>query len=571
MRIVRIDLISQKIGLSEIPKEWEKTYIGGKGIATKLLFELPQKIDPLSPQNILIFGIGPVNGVNLSGASRMTCVFKSPMTNGYGESQCGGFLAPEFKKAGVDFLYITGRAEKPVYLLIEDDNIEVRDASHLWGKDTFETEEILKKDHKGEVLCIGQAGENLVRFACISHRKGRQFGRAGVGAVMGSKNLKAVVVKGSSRVEVANPEELREFRKWLIKTARERLQSLTKYGTPGIMSLTNEAGVLPTRYWTKGSFDGFEDINAEALSRYVKKHTACYGCAVVCGIISKTEDAEVEGPEYETLFALGSLCENNDLKAIIKAAELCDRYGMDTITTGNVIAFLMACSEIGEVEEDIKFGDSEKIIELIKKIAFRERIGNILAEGVSRAAEILKVSVEPIHCKGLEPPGYDPRGLFGMALGYAVSPRGACHMRSCAYRPNLMGAVDRTSPKGQAALVKELEDMYCVVDSFILCRFVCLPVIGPILWEELAKLYWITTNEPITVEDLKKAGERICDLVREFNIREGVKEDKLPSKFLKVTLEKGMSERTLVSEEDFKEMLEEYYILRGWKRGGRIE
>ena len=541
-----------------------KSYIGGKGVATKLLFNIPQKIDPLSPENAIIFGIGPINGVNLPGASRMTCVFKSPMTNGYGESQCGGHIAKEFKKAGVDFLYITGKAKKPSYLFIENNNVEIRDASHIWGKDTFETEEILKEDCKGEVLCIGQAGENLVRFASINHRKGRQFGRAGAGAVMGSKNLKAVVVKGYRKVEVANPEELKEFRKWLIKAAKEKLQSLTKYGTPGIMDLVNEVGVLPTKYWTKGYFKDVEHINATALSKYVKKHTTCYGCTVACGIISKTEDAEVEGPEYETLFALGSLCENTSLKSIIKAAELCDRYGIDTISTGNVIAFSMACSERGDIKNEIKFGDGDITIELIKKIAFRHGIGNVLAEGVKRAAEILKVSIEPIHCKGLELPGYDPRGLFGIALGYAVSPRGACHMRSCAYRPNLVGAVDRTSPKGQAALVKELEDMYCIVDSFVLCRFLCLPIIGPISWEELSKLYWIVTNEKVTVEELKKIGENICNLTREFNLREGIKEDLLPSKFLKAALEAGKSAGMFVDEKNFKEMLNEYYSLRGW-------
>lgn len=562
MNLVKVDLTKKEIKTLEISKDWEKSYLGGKGIATKLLYEeLPPKIDPFSPQNVIIFGTGPINGIALPGASRITCVFKSPMTFAYGESQCGGYLALEFKRAGVDFLYITGKAEKPIYLAIQDGEVEIKDASHIWGKDTFETEEILRKDEGGEVLSIGQAGENLVRFACITHRRGRQFGRAGAGAVMGSKNLKAVVVRGSKEIDVAHPEELKEFRRWLINTARERLQSLSKYGTPGIMALTNVAGVLPTRYWTKGSFDGFEDINAEAVLKYVKRHNACYGCTVACGIIARSEEAEVEGPEYETLYALGSLCENRDLKSIIKAAELCDRYGVDTISTGNAIAFLMACSEKGEVDENVKFGDGDKVIELVKKIALRKGIGDILAEGTKRASEILRVSVEPIHVKGLEPAGYDPRGLYGMALGYAVSPRGACHMRSCAYRPNLAGVVDRFSPEGQAALVKDLEDMYCVVDSFVLCRFLCLPVIGPILWDELARLYRIVTGVKVAVEELKRIGERIYNLTRKFNEREGVREDKLPSFFFKSPL-RVYGKEVVVREEDFKRMLEEYYRLR---------
>jgi len=564
MKLARVNLTKKEVRISEIPEEWEKRYIGGKGVATKLLYEeLPPKIDPFSPENIIIFGGGPVSGIVLSGASRLTCVFKSPMTFAYGESQCGGYLAPEFKKAGINFLYITGRAKKPVYLVIDDGEIEIKDASHLWGKDAFETEEILKKDHEGEVFSIGQAGENLVRFACITHKKGRQFGRAGAGAVMGSKNLKAVVVKGNKKVEVAHPEELKEFRRWLINAVKEKLQILSEYGTPSIMALTNEAGVLPTRYWTKGSFDGFEEINAEAVLKYVKKHSSCYGCTVACGLISKCEDTEIEGPEYETLYALGSLCENKDLKSIIKAAELCDRYGMDTISTGNAVAFLMACSERNEIDEKIEFGDGEKIIELVKKIAFRDGIGDALAEGTKRAAEILRVSVEPVHVKGLEPAGYDPRGLYGIALGYAVSPRGACHIRSCAYRPNLAGVVDRFSPEGEAALVKDLEDMYCVVDSLVMCRFLCLPMIGPILWDEIAKLYRIVTGADVEVEELKRAGERICNLVREFNRREGIREDKLPRLFFKSPI-KIYDKDVTVKEEDFEKMLKEYYKLRGW-------
>jgi aldehyde:ferredoxin oxidoreductase len=317
------------------------------------------------------------------------------------------------------------------------------------------------------------------------------------------------------------------------------------------MSLTNEAGVLPTRYWEKGSFSEVEKINAEALQKYVKKHTSCYGCTVACGIIVKTENAEVEGPEYETLYALGSLCENSNLEDLIKAAELCDRYGIDTITTGNVIAYLMALSESGL--RYAEFGDSQKIIELIHKIAFREGIGYLLGEGVRRVAESLGSEKEPVHVRGLEPPGYDPRGLFGMALAYAVSPRGACHMRSCAYRPNLTGKVDRLSPEGQAALVKDLEDFYAVVDSMVLCRFLCLPVIGPIYWGELAKLYRIVTGEEVTVDELKKAGERIVNLTREFNLREGASEDGLPRIFVRVL------------GENFEKMLDEYYSLRGWK------
>lgn len=549
MRVLEIDLSLKKTSYYELPTHYSH-YLGGKGIATKLLLDLlPPKIDPFSPENLLIFATGPLNGIALSGASRLTCHFKSPLTEGYGESQCGGYIAHEFKKAGLDILLIKGKSENPVYLLIENDEASIEDASNLWGRDAFETEDYLKK-HGGEILAIGQAGENLVRFACINHRKGRQFGRGGAGAVMGSKMLKAIVVKGvrGNLPRPANPEKLKEFRRWLNESARKTHASMTKYGTPGIMSLTNEAKVLPTRYWEKGSFDEVEKINAEALSKYVVKSTACYACSVACGKIVRTENAELEGPEYETLYALGSLCENSNLEDLIKAAELCDRYAMDTITAGNVIAYWMA---IGKAE----FGDSRRIIELIEKITFRREEGDLLAEGVKRIAAKLGLKAkEPIHVKGLEPAGYHPTGLFGMALAYATSPRGACHMRSCAYRPNLVGAIDRFSVEGQAKLVKDLEDFYAVVDSMVLCRFLCLPIIGPIYWKELADLYEIVTGKKIEVEELKKVGEEIVNLAREFNLREGVEDETLPKTFLKA-----------IGEENFESMLEDYYELRNWK------
>ncbi|MCD6494271.1 MAG: aldehyde ferredoxin oxidoreductase family protein [Archaeoglobaceae archaeon] len=557
MNVAYVDLSKEKTKTKEI-KELDY-FIGGKGAATKLLFNTPPKIDAFHPENAIIFGVGPLNGIKLSGASRMTCVFKSPMTNGYGESQCGGFIAHEMRKTGIDILYIYGKAKKPVYLLIENDNIRIKDASHLWGKDAFETEEILKKDHKGEVLCIGQAGENLVRFACITHRKGRQFGRAGVGAVMGSKMLKAVVFRGDKKIEVSEPEKLDEFREWLDLLIKEKLAGMKKYGTPNILPLVNEAGVLPTKYWQEGSFEKFESI-VDLMQKHVKRNSSCYGCIVACGKITKIDDVEVEGPEYETLFALGSLCYNDDLKTIAKANDLCDRYGMDTITTGNVIAFLMACSERGEVEENVKFGDKDSIIDLINKIAFRREIGDVLAEGVKRAAEILNVD-NGVHVKGLEPPGYDPRGLYGTALSYATSPRGACHMRAVAHRPNLVGIVDRTSPKGQAAIVKDLEDFYCIVDSLVFCRFLCLPSIG-MYWNDIANLYEIVTGVKLSVEDLKERGAKIFDLTRDFNLREGVKDENLPPIFFKPI--KHYKKEFVIRKEDFEQMLQDYYRLRGW-------
>ncbi len=563
MKIARIDLTKRCVKISDVPRELEESYIGGKGIAAKLLFSVPSRIDPFHPDNVLVFGIGPLTGIPFPGSSRMIAVFKSPLTFGYGESMCGGFIGYEMKKTGIDFLYITGKAENPIYIVVDDQDIEIKNADHLWGKDCYETEDILRKDEGGEIVCIGPAGENLVRFACACHRRGRQFGRCGIGAVMGSKKLKAIVVRGSGRIEVADPRGLEELRERVMEEVVKKLESMRRYGTVAISYLTNEVGALPTRYWQEGSFPEFEKVSPESLNMYLVRHSSCYACPVACGKIRSVDGLEVEGPEYETFFALGPLCYISDPKIIIKANELCDRLGLDTISTGNVVAFYMALSEAGEVEERVRFGDGEGMLELIKKIAYRVGIGDVLAEGVRIAAEKLHVkSIEPIHVRGLEPPGYDPRALYGMALGYATSQRGACHLRSCAYRINLAGIRSPQSPEGQAEAVKDYEDLYCVVDSLILCRFLCVPGIG-LYWNDLAELYRAATGREITVEKLKEIGERIWNTTREFNLREGLRDiEPLPETYFKPLRHRGRE--IVLRKEDFEKMIEEYRKLRGW-------
>lgn len=587
-RIALIDLTKNVVRVEPLREDFALKYIGGKGFGAKILCELlPRGIDPYDPANLLIFATGPVNGLALSGASRLCAVFKSPLTGIWGESQCGGSFAPYLRFAGYDMLIVSGRSSSPVYIIIDDGEIRLMDAGHLWGKDTFETEAAIKGDHGRDfqVLSIGPAGENLVRYACITHDRGRQFGRCGAGAVMGSKMLKAIAVRGSVRVNVAKPDELEDFRVELNEKIRERLRSLITYGTPAIMALTNSTGTLPTRYWVDGEFEGFDKINAEVLKdRFYERSKSCFACAVGCGKISVVRRSGeaisiVEGPEYETLFALGPLCGNDNIESIIMANEICDRLGLDTISAGNVIAFTMYCYERGLISReetdgiDLRFGNHEAILALLKKIAFREGIGNILAEGVRRASERIGRGAEDlaIHVKGLEPPGYDPRGLKGVALAYAVSCRGACHLRHMAYRPNLTGrkpfgegAINRLSYQGQAEVVKELEDFYTIVDSMVLCKFVCLPTVGPILWDEIKRLYAIVTGREITIGRLIEISHEINTMIREFNRREGAGEDTLPRRFFVEGLEKGVSRGEVVSEVGFGEMLREYYRLRGW-------
>lgn len=584
-KIIRVDLSKSVVEIETLDEKFALNYIGGKGFGAKVLFEETGiRIDPYDPANVLIFATGPVNGIALSGAAKFCAIFKSPLTGIWGESQCSGYFGPELKHAGYDMIIIQGKSEKPVYLCIEDEEIDVINAAHLWGKDTFETEDVVKKDHgeKFQVLSIGPAGENLVRYAIIEHDKGREFGRCGAGAVMGSKKLKAVTVRGTGSVEIARPEELEDFRKELNEKIKERLTSLREYGTPNMMILTNTTGTLPTRNWTAGKFDGFEEINAEAMKkRIMKRSKACYACTVACRKMSKVETGpyagtEVEGPEYETLFALGSLCGNDSIESIAKANEVCDRLGIDTISVGNVLAFAMECYERKIITRqdtegvELTFGNNEGTIATLKRIAYREGFGNVLAEGVRKASQSIGKGAErlAVHVKGLELAGYDPRGLKGIALAYAVSCRGACHLRHLAYRPNLTGLypfgegkIDRLSYEGQAQMVVDLENFHVLVDSMVLCKFVCLPAVGPIFWDELAKLYSIVTGVDSGKKDLLIRAERIVNLVKEFNVREGMsrKDDVLPERFMKNSVE-----GQVVEKERFEEMLNQYYALRGW-------
>ena len=590
-RLLRVDLTKGLVKVEELPEGVLRAFIGGKGLGAWLLYrELAAGVDPLGPENRVAFLTGPATGTAIPGSSRLASAFKSPLTGIWGESYCGGAIAHELKAAGLDAVLISGRAEKPVMLVITDGGAELRPAEHIWGLDTFEAEEAIKKElGKGfQVLTIGPAGEKLVRFACACHSRGRQLGRCGIGAVMGSKNLKAMAVRGSGEVGVARPDELEELVGELRAKAREVLRGLSEYGTPGIMARTNATGTLPTRNWMEGSFPGYPKIGPKAMrERIVVASRACRGCPVGCAKLSEVREGpyagtRVEGPEYETLFALGSLCYNDCLEAIAKLNELCDRLGLDTISTGNVLAFAMECYERGIIGPedtgglDLRFGNHEAMVEAVKRIAMREgAFFSLLAEGVARAARAIGKGAEDIaiHVKGVEPPGYDPRGLKGVALAYAVSARGACHLRHVAYRPNLTGQhpfrpgveVDRLSYEGQAEIVVELEDFYAVVDSMVLCRFLCLPTIGPILWEGLTAIYSAITGLDAKPEGLRAIGAKINDLVRAFNVREGIRRehDTLPRRFFEHPV-RG----EVVDKSAFERMLNEYYALRGWDEQG---
>lgn len=598
-KVAVVNLTDSSVSYIEPTADTYKLFIGGIGLGAKFLYEMTRpNVDPLSPDNIIVFSIGPIEGLALASAARMAAVFKSPLTGFFGESLCGGYIGTEMAKAGLDALIITGASEKPVYIYVEDGNVEIKDASHLWGVETIEAEKILWSDlgEKVQTAVIGPAGENLVKFANIVHGlyqhkikglRGGFFGRTGGGAVMGSKKLKAIAIKGTLEVHPADTEAYERLRTEIPMKARETLTTLAKYGTSGIMALTQSTGSLPTRYYQGGSFDGYDKIGPETMNNtIVKKRITCFACPVACGRHSVVEHdgkvLEIEGPEYETLFALAPLCAIDDLKTVVIANDMANRYGMDTITLGNVIAFGMYLSERGMLKEDdigLRFGDGLSLIRAVEAIAFKKGIGKILAEGVKGASEILNAKRYAIHVKGLEFPGYEPRALKGVALAYAVSQRGACHLRHVAYRPNLTGKhpfnpeiqVDRTSYEGHAPYVVEQEDFYAVVDSMIMCKFYTLPTIGPVLWDGVTKIYNMATGANIDTIDLRRTGERINNLIRLYNLREGLKkkDDSLPARMFKEPLVFGASSGQIIDRVQFEKMLSEYYSIRGWSKAGK--
>ncbi|HID43610.1 MAG TPA: hypothetical protein EYP30_07565 [Archaeoglobaceae archaeon] len=544
MQILEVNLKKHEVKVREAEKD-EYHFIGGKGIGFSIFSKYLSS-------DILIFALGPLTGLKMSGMAKCAAVFKSPQTGLVAESSCGGFFGVELRRAGFTAVLIKGISNKPVILKIDNESAELLDARNLWGKDTFETEDEIKADFgkRYKVACIGQAGENLVKFACIEHAKGREFGRCGGGAVMGSMKLKAVAVKGDKDVEseITDYERYSELKEEFEEKIVKGLRGLTETGTPRMLPIVNEAGVLPTGYWRDGEFEAVEEI-MDDLNKIHKRKRACYACRVACGKISKFNGNEVDGPEYETIFSFGSLCNIKDLNVIAEANLLCDRFGMDTISAGNVVAYYLNSTG--------RLGDGEIVPELLKKIAYRKGEGDRLAEGLKEFSSI--------HIKGLEIPGYDPRGLYGTAIGYAVCYRGGCHIKHVMHRPNLDGEVDRFRPDGQAELLVEVEDFYGFTDSMVICRFVTLPK-GVLRQKEVAELYNVVTGSNFTKKDVMKKGREVINLSRKINELLGLsrKDDKLPEFFFREPLGKGNSEGRVVNKKDFEKMLEEYYRLRGW-------
>ena len=588
-RILRINLSSGKITTEPLKEEIAKKYIGGIGLGIRLLIDNSRPgIDPLSPENLLILTTGPFSGtIAPTGGNGHAFVAKSPLTNGVGEAKSHGFFGAELKRAGYDAVIFEGKAEKPVYVWIDDDSVQIMDAKHLWGKSPQETEDIIREelgDYYIRVAAIGLAGEKLSRIACIINDKTRAAGRCGMGAVMGSKNLKAIAVRGTKDVPVAKPEEFLEF----VKVLHERMKgpATVKYrtlGTPQNVLVHNSLGCLPTRNFTNAVFEGAEKVSGEYLNmRFVTKIIGCSSCAMRCEHIAVVPEGPYKGTmarvEYEPLWAFGPHCGVDRMDAIIKAIDLCNYYGMDSISAGNIVGFAMDCYEHGILTKDdtggldLRFGNAEAMVKLTEMIGRREGLGNILAEGVKRAAEMIGKGAEKFanHIKGLEMTGYDIRGLKTAAVGYAVSFRGADHNRHGAYALDIAGKVDRFKfEKGRSKLVIEIEDLYMIIDSLIVCKFSRGVYYKG--FEDLAKYYTLVTGIDMTAEELRRTGERLSNLARLYNVREGLtrKDDHLPIKVMTTPIpDETVSKGSYITQEELDFMLDDYYAHRGWTRNG---
>lgn len=574
-RILRIDLSKKKISSQPLTNEQAELFLGGRGLGAEILFrELPRGIGPLSPENKLIFATGPLTGTGAPTSGRYSVTTRSPLTGTIFDSNSGGHFGVQLKRSGWDAVVLDGRADRPSYIWIHDDATEIRNADHVWGLDTHATEDTVKSEtHKdAKVACIGPAGERQVLISSIINDKHRAAGRGGVGAVMGSKNLKAIAVLGNREPTIANKEEFAVAARMSLEAISKNpvtKDSLPNYGTAVLVNIMNEIGALPTFNFQRGYYQDADAISGETIrERLLEKRVACDACTIACGRATKIpgSDRQGEGPEYETVWAFGAACGVRDLEGIAEANYLCNEYGLDTISTGSTIACAMELSASGHLSGGPRFGDAEAMVNCVRLIGERSGIGNELAEGSLRLARRHGHPECSMSVKGLEMPGYDPRGIQGMGLAFATSNRGACHLRGYMISAEVLGnpcLIDRFKTDGKASLTILLQDISAATDSMVLCRFSQFAM-NP---GHYAHLLQTATGVPFTAMDLISIGERIYNLERIFNARDGFsrKDDSLPMRLLETPLPEGHSKNTIVA---LDLMLDEYYRLRGWTADG---
>ncbi len=566
-----INLKTQETEVHTIEEGILKGLLGGKGLASYLLTRYqPQGVDPLAAENPLIIGLGPVSDTPIYGSSRYGLYTKSPLTGLFCESYSGGKVPEKISRAGYDCIVLIDKAETLTYLEVTDSYVRFHDARGLIGKDCFETEKHLNEIHGNNTgaIVIGPAGEKLIPFAVVSNDLWRCAGRAGAGTVMGSKNIKAIVFGGNAQRELADEEAVKEFVKETFQKCKDLpvTKAYKNKGTPMMVDLLNNANAFPTRYWHKGFFEDYTKINADAMqaAMEVKPH-ACARCFMACGKLSTVKDGPfkgltIEGPEYETIYAFGGLCLINDITKIAYINDLCDRLGIDTITTGNLVAFAMEASDRGKIKENYRYGSFQDVLSLIDSIVNREGIGEILSKGIKYASNALGMQADAIHVKGLEPAGYDPRRLKGMALAYATSDRGACHLRSTFYKAELSGMIPPEAIEGKAELFIDFEDRLTLMDCLILCRFYR----DFYHWDGLGKIIQFTTGIEFKKEDLMRVSRNVQDIIRQYNIKEGMtqSDELIPQRFFAEPLE-GV--RDNLKSDEFDRLLNDYYSIKGWK------
>ncbi len=571
--MVYVDLTSGTTAVKPTPPELKKSYIGGRGFGIRLLTDMVDPmIDPLSDKNILVFAAGPLTGTGIPLGSRYEVSAVSPLTGTVMSGNSGGVFGWKMKKAGFDAVVITGKAEKPVYLYLDDGKAELRDASRLWGKTTGETTDALLEelnDQTVRVACIGPSGEKQVLFACIMNEKTRAVGRGGAGAVMGSKNLKAIAARGDLPIKAVDEE--------LLKTVKERVKnkiqengiakSLHTYGTAVLVNILNENYLLPTRNFQTAHFPEAEKISGETMAQTIlKKPKGCFACTIQCGRVHEFDGESGEGPEYESDWGFGADCGIDDLKMIARANNLCNEYGLDSISVPTTIACFMEMAEKGYVDHPIRFGDAKGMLKLVEQIAKREGIGDELAEGSFRFATKYGHPELSMSSKMQELPAYDPRGIQGYGLATATSVRGGDHVYAYMISPEILGAPEKLDPyllTGKPQWVKTLQDLTAAIDALGMCLFTSFAVDA----EDYADLFTATTGIKTDAEELLKTGERIWNLQKLYNIRRGFgrKDDTLPDRLLNEPLKEGAPTGQVSR---VHEMLDEYYALRGWDADG---
>ncbi|MFX0168038.1 MAG: aldehyde ferredoxin oxidoreductase family protein [Candidatus Hodarchaeota archaeon] len=550
-----------------------RQFLGGRGLGVRLVFDhISPDISPLSPENLLVFAVGPLTATSAPTAGRVAVITKSPLTGTIFDSNAGGYFGPQLRRAGLAALILEGRADSPVYLWINDGEVEFRSAVKIWGVEVSESTDFLlsETDSKAQVACIGPAGENQVNLAAIITDKHRAAGRGGVGAVMGGKNLKAVVVKGTHEVAVANEELLHSTvtrTRRLIKKDSITNKSLPVYGTPVLVNLINEYGILPTHNFQEGTFNDAEGVSGEKLlERFFVKRYHCFGCPIGCGRISQVQGQEGGGPEYESLWALGPQCGINDLEWITTANNRCNELGLDTISMGSTLGCAMELVQKGHLAAPLKFGNTEGVMELIEETAKAQGLGAELGMGSKALATHYNAPELAMHVKGLELPAYDPRGIQGHGLAYATSNRGGCHLRAYLIGPEILGSpvlVDRDRVDGKPELVILFQNLSAAMDSLVLCRFTTFAFSV----NDYAELASAATGFPINSQEFLQIGDRIWNLERLFNLREGftAKDDCLPPRFSTPLPEGGSRNRVT----HLADMLPIYYQLRGWDDKGQ--